>query len=225
VAGTRRANCSLSNGPPSPFHTVLPFPGSSALAALFPSRPEELLSLSRLQPRRVGTVPSRRRLLSSWTYGLAYRSWRANDVGLSPVSAVNHSCPGDPTSHRDGPDAVPESRHPGELNPLLGLQQARELGPPSRPKRDASRTLFAWPLQRRSSPSDPGCVPPRTRGVRAKSSVRARPRTGRIRLHSRFLSHKIAPFETQLTTPAVHTQPEAPASEFLAYKRVLDARV
>jgi len=39
------------------------------------------------------------------------------------------------------------------------LQQARELGTPSGPKRGPSRTIPAWPLRRRPLLSDAGCIP------------------------------------------------------------------
>jgi len=39
------------------------------------------------------------------------------------------------------------------------LQQMTELGTPPRPKRDASRTISAWPLHRRALPCDPGYIP------------------------------------------------------------------
>lgn len=89
-------------------------------------------------------------------------------------------CPGDPTSHPDGPRRItklPSVR--GRISPSR-LRQAREIGPPSEPKRDASRTIFTWPLRRRSLPSDAGCVPRQSR-VRVKTSERAWTRSGRIR--------------------------------------------
>ena len=87
-------------------------------------------------------------------------------------------CPGDPTSHSDGPRVVTKYRHAKERIRLLRLHPAWELGLPSEPKRDTSRTIFTWPLRRRSLPPDAGCVP--SFEVRVKISVRAWTRTGRI---------------------------------------------
>ena len=80
------------------------------------------------------------------------------------------------------------------------LQQVRELGTPSRPKRDPSQTILAWPLRYRPLLDDTGCIPLRRRG-RARNSARARPRAGRIRSIG---VGSIAPFMTEPTTPAAH---------------------
>jgi hypothetical protein len=72
-------------------------------------------------------------------------------------------CPGDSTKHSDGLHVVTKYRRQREDRPP-GLPRAPELGPPSEPKRDASRTVFTWPLRRRSLPPDAGCVPWRTPG-------------------------------------------------------------
>jgi hypothetical protein len=85
------------------------------------------------------------------------------------------------------------------------LRPVRGRGTPSRPKRGPSRTILAWPLRRRPLLDDAGCVPLRRR-VRARISARVRPRTGRIRSIG---VGSIAPFMTEPTTPAAHTQPEA----------------
>jgi hypothetical protein len=72
------------------------------------------------------------------------------------------------------------------------LQQMTELGIPPWPKRDASRTISAWPLQRPALPWDSGCIP-RSR-VRAEISEQARTCTGRIRFHQFSLlikSHRL----------------------------------
>lgn len=91
-------------------------------------------------------------------------------------------CPGDPTSHSDGPHVVTKYRRMGGGISPSGLPQARGIGPPSEPKRDASRTIFTWPLRRRSLPPDAGCVPRQGR-VRVKISERAWTRSGRIGFH------------------------------------------
>ena len=111
-------------------------------------------------------------------------------------------CPGDSTSHSDGPSAITKYRPAGERNRFPRLRQVRELGLPPEPKRDASRTVFTWPLRRRSLPPDAGYIP--SFEVRVKISVQARTRTGRIRFHPALLSVKISPFTTKPTTPAAH---------------------
>jgi len=68
-------------------------------------------------------------------------------------------CPGDPTNHSDGPRVVTKYRHARERIKLLRLQQVRELGLPSEPKRDTSRTIFTWPLRHRLLPPGPGSYP------------------------------------------------------------------
>ena len=68
-------------------------------------------------------------------------------------------CPGDPTSHSDGSRVVTKYRHVKERIRLLRLRPAWGLGLPSEPNRDTSRTVFTWPLRRRSLPPDAGCVP------------------------------------------------------------------
>lgn len=90
-------------------------------------------------------------------------------------------CPGDPTSHPDGPRAVTKYRLAGGRIRPPRLPQAREHGLPSGLNRDTSQTIFTWPLRHRLLPPDAGCVP--SYEVRVKISVRAWTRTGRIRLH------------------------------------------
>lgn len=80
----------------------------------------------------------------------------------------------------------------GKGGSLPMLQQMTELGIPPWPKRDASRTISAWPLQRPALPWDSGCIP-RSR-VRAEISEQARTCTGRIRFHQFSLlikSHRL----------------------------------
>ena len=122
-------------------------------------------------------------------------------------------CPGDPASHVDGPPSEPSYRSLRRMIDPPGLQAARDPGPPSPPKRDASRTVSTWPLRHRSLPRDAGCIPRRGR-VRVKISERVWSRPGRIRLH-RTPFDKTAPFTTEPTTPAAHTKHEAQASVYV----------
>ena len=62
--------------------------------------------------------------------------------------------------------------------------------PTDLPKRGPSQTILAWPLRRRPLLDDAGYIPP-PRGVRAKTSARARPRTGRIRSIGVDRSHRL----------------------------------
>ena len=97
--------------------------------------------------------------LIDWRYRCEAEADAADEVGLSPVNVVSHFCSGDTTNHSDGPRVVTKYRHAKERIRLPRLQPARELGLPSEPKRDPSRTIFPWPLRHRSSPPDPGPYP------------------------------------------------------------------
>jgi hypothetical protein len=128
----------------------------------FATTPEELPSF-----HEKGQAPSSfhrirrsfRHRLIDWRYRREAGGDTADEVGLSPVSVVSHFCPGDPTSHSDGPRVVTKYRHARERIKLLRLQQVRELGLPSEPKRDTSRTIFPWPLRHRLLPPGPGSYP------------------------------------------------------------------
>ena len=113
-------------------------------------------------------------------------------------------CPGDPTSHSDGPHLVTKFRGEGGRISPSGLHQTRELGPPSEPNRDTPRTIFTWPLRRRSLPSDAGYVPRQSR-VRVKISRRAWTRPGRIRFHQ--LSFLIKSHRLRLSHPHLRLTP------------------
>jgi hypothetical protein len=69
-------------------------------------------------------------------------------------------CPGETTNHLDGPQrpTVTRAAEKVRLDPLM-LRQVRELGIPSRPNRDPSRTIQAWPLRQGPLPDPAGCVP------------------------------------------------------------------
>jgi hypothetical protein len=117
-------------------------------------------------------------------------------------------CPGESTNHPDGP------RHPSAASVARGrvvdvLSASAGLG--------AWHTVWAESC---SLPNYPCLAPSSSRvavrrwlrssreRVRARTSVQVRPRTGRIRSTG---VGSIAPFETEPTTPAAHTKPEAPA--------------
>ena len=140
----------------------------------------------------------------SWPFAARVRGRRGIFIGQCCLPL----CPGDLATHLDGSPAVTKYRQSRELDQLRGLQQVREPGPPSRPKRDASRTIFAWPLHRPRLPGDPGCVPPSTLssrerafivvdGVRAKTSGRAWTRPGRIKFRFTSFANETAPFKTK----------------------------
>ncbi len=126
-----------------------------------PTTPEELPSF-----HERGQAPSSfhrlrrsfRRRLIDWRYRLQPRPLRGRSRTFTG-QCCQPFCPGDPTSHSDGPRVVPKyRREEGRISPSR-LHQVREIGPPSEPKRDASRTIFTWPLRRRSLSPDAGCIP------------------------------------------------------------------
>ena len=86
------------------------------------------------------------------------------------------------------------------------MSTTRSLAHHTMPRRDPSRSVLAWTLRHRSSPAGAGCLPFR-RKVRARSSGRARTRPGKIR--SSFHRKETALFETEPSTPAVHTSRDA----------------
>ena len=122
--------------------------------------PEELPSF-----RERGQAPSSlHRFRRSFRRGLIDRRYRR---GL-PRSGRSRTftgqccrpfCPGDPASHSEGPRIITKRRPARERIRLPRLHQVRENGPPSKPKRDASRTIFTWPLRHRSLPPDAGSYP------------------------------------------------------------------
>lgn len=117
-----------------------------------------------LSQERLGTflAPSHQRHVSSWTYRSALPPAGFQRSGRSRTftgQCGQPFCPGDATSHVDGSPAVTKYPPVKEWIMFPGFQQARELDPPSPPKRDTSRTISTWPLRRRSLPPDPGCVP------------------------------------------------------------------
>ncbi len=191
---SRHANFPLVRGALAiTFTTVLPF--IATRRGGHATTPEELPSFH----ERSQAPSSFHRFRRSFRRGLIdwrYRWQRGCRSGRSRTftgQCCRPFCPGDSTSHPDGPRAVTKSRRvEGRISPS-GLHLAWEFGPPSEPKRDASRTIFTWPLRRRSLPPDAGCVPRQGR-VRVKISERAWTRSGRIRFHrTSFLikSHRL----------------------------------
>ena len=158
--------------------TVLPFTGA---ACAFPATPEELPSF-----RESGQAPhSLHRVRRSFRHGLI--DWRYRSTPRRMGSGRSRTftgqccqpfCPGDPTKHPDGPSVVTKCRLAGKRSIPKASAEATGHGPPSRPKRDASQTVFTWPLRHRLLPPGAGCVP--SFEVRVKISERAWTRSGRI---------------------------------------------
>ena len=75
-------------------------------------------------------------------------------------------CPGETTSHLVGSQhrTVVGLRGEEDDPSSARLRQAWERGLPTRPKRDPSRTILAWPLRHRPLPDDAGCVASRRGG-------------------------------------------------------------
>ena len=142
--------------------------------------PEELPSF-----RERGQAPSSfHRIRRAFRHGLIVWRYRRRQEPCGGRSRTftgqccQPFCPGDPTKHSDGPRVVTKYRHVKERIRLPRLHQVTELGLPSEPKRDTSRTIFTWPLRRRSLPPDAGCIP--SFEVRVKISERAWTRPSRI---------------------------------------------
>ena len=81
-------------------------------------------------------------------------------VGLSPVSVVSHCAQARPPVTVSVRSADPSCvlRGSEDGSSAARLRQAKERGPPTRPKRDPSRATLAWPLLQRSLPSAAGCI-------------------------------------------------------------------
>ena len=111
--------------------------------------------------RRWGRPPHRR---VARPFRVAYRSglpwWCQGRRGTFTGQCGQPLCPGETTSHPDGPQRPTVPRAAERIRGISPmLPQAWELGTPSRPKRDPSRTILAWPLRHRPLPDDAGCVP------------------------------------------------------------------
>jgi hypothetical protein len=81
-------------------------------------------------------------------------------------------------------------------DPTPALQTRADPDAHTRPHRDASRSIIAWPLHRRPYGTTLAAYP--SKRVRAMTSVRGRTRTGRIWFH------RTAPFETWYENPSTH---------------------
>jgi hypothetical protein len=149
----RRANCPHGSTPSSTLDYGCSF---RPLAT-----PEQLPSPRR---RRWGRPP-RRRVTEPFRH--AYRSGLPGGPRGTPRRRGTLTgqcgqplCPGEITSHLDGPQRPTVAcAAEGDRRVPPMLRQAWERGMPSRPKRDPSRTILAWPLRRRPLPDDAGCVP------------------------------------------------------------------
>jgi len=124
-----------------------------------PATLEELSSPS-VRAWRARTRRRMSRTVSPWTYRPAL-SWRTrNGVGLSPVSEVGHcdqaTPPPTPRARQKNRNALCRKR--SEDRPML--RHGLELGTPTRPKRDASRSVRVRPLRHRPLPDDAGCCLP-----------------------------------------------------------------
>jgi hypothetical protein len=124
----------------------------------FTTTPEELPSF-----HERGQAPSSfHRIGRSFRLGLIDWPYRCVCSGRSRTfigQCCQPFCSGDATIHSDGPRDVTKYRRARERIRLSELQQVREHGPPSEPKRDTSQTVFTWPLRHRSLPSDAGPYP------------------------------------------------------------------
>ncbi len=80
--------------------------------------------------------------------------------------------------------------------PTPALQTRSDLDAHTRPNRDASRSITAWPLHRRPYGTTLAVYP--SKRVRAMTSVRGRTRTGRMWFR------RTAPFETWYKNPSTH---------------------
>ena len=121
-------------------------------------------------------------------------------------------CPGDSTSHSDGLYVVTKHRRQRRGLISQGFRRLGSLAP--HPSRNVTPPGLSSPgpsVVVRYLPTL--AAYPGSCRVRVKISGRAWTRPGRIRPHQFSFPAKIAPFETQPTTPAAHAQPEAPARE------------
>ena len=156
--GVAPAAVSCSHGPSVWSLLPLGFPFTDVAAT-----PGKLLSPKRSRPE--GTSPHRRirSLFRQSLINTHYPGGRVGRPGRRGTFTGQYCqplCTGDATKHPAGPRVVTECRRRGESFPRP--PPIPELGLPARPKRDTSRTILTWPLQRHSLPSDPGCVPPPT---------------------------------------------------------------
>lgn len=153
ASASRQANCPHGSTPSSALDYGCSF---RPLAT-----PEQLSSPRR---RRWGRPP-RRRIAGPFRH--AYRSGLPGDPQGTPRRRGTLTgqrgrplCPGETTNHLDGPQQPTVAcAAAGDRPAPRMLRQAWERGMPSRPKRDPSRTILAWPLRRRPLPAGAGCIP------------------------------------------------------------------
>ena len=163
------------------FQTVLPFLGAATRCRVLRKSCHPFTREARHLPRSIASAA--RFVLDLWIGVTAEQpTLLRGRSGIFTGQCEQPFCPGDPTKHSDGPRLVPKFRGRRRRIGPSGLHQVTELGPPSEPNRDTSRTIFTWPLRRRSLLPDAGCVPRQSR-VRVKISERAWTRPGRIRFH------------------------------------------
>jgi hypothetical protein len=176
---SHRLAVSVSSAIGHHFHNGPPFPGGRTPRVLRRScRP--FTREARRLPRSIASAA--RFVIDLWIGVTAGCPWVACGRSRTLTGQCRQPfCPGDPTSHSNGPRPVTKLRCGRRRITPSGLHQARELGPPFEPKRDASRTVSTWPLRRRTP--DAGCIPRLSR-VRVETSGRAWTRPGRIRSRS-----------------------------------------
>ena len=134
--------------------------GRSSFRWVFLSRPSSLLPEELPSPRRCGSGGTQRPAASTCRFGIALSTGvtgpatgvESDDVGLSPVSVVNHCVQAMPIQAPER--SARHNRTPPREDSFPGLQQVTELSPPPRPNRDTSRAVFTWPLRRRSLPGE-----------------------------------------------------------------------
>jgi hypothetical protein len=128
------------------FHPGRGYSGDAAIPEATPQR-------GRRSHRRV-TEPFRS------AYGFGLPGPCRDGVGLSPVSVVSHCVQASPPATLSVRRADPSLALRVEQGEPCStrLRQAKERGPPTRPKRDPSRTTLAWPLRQRPLPFAAGCV-------------------------------------------------------------------
>jgi hypothetical protein len=199
----------------------VPCGSSIFLSSVCPCGPSETRDLLRTRGDPQGASAKERPALSAasphlsvkaLSCGVSVVSRRRNDVGprrsgfLTVFSRRPHHAPG-----MSSVDTRPPHRE-RVVPPPSALQTRADPGAHTRPNRDASRSLIAWPLHRRPYGTTLATYLS-CRRVRAVTSVRGRTRTGRMWFN------RTAPFETWYENPSTHAnaghepRPEAAATQ------------